>query len=75
MDELKLIEFETSDGLNLPGLLNEVAGSKKAVIYLHGNGSSSVFYDEKGNRDLPEELNKKGISLLKRRRLFVPKST
>ena len=65
MNEPKLVDFETSDGLNLPGLLYETKGSKKVVIYLHGNGSSSVFYDEKESRDLPKALNKKGISILK----------
>lgn len=65
MQTPKFVDFETSDGLNLPGLLYETKDSKKAVIYLHGNGSSSVFYGEKEYRDLPETLNKKGISLLK----------
>lgn len=65
MQTPKFVDFETSDGLNLPGLLYEAEGSKKAVIYLHGNGSSSVFYGEKEYRDLPEALNKKGISLFK----------
>jgi len=65
MNEPKLVEFKTEDGLNLPGLLYAVEGSKKAMIHLHGNGSSSVFYDEGENRDLPNELNRKGISLLK----------
>ncbi len=65
MDEPKLVEFKTKDGLNLPGLLYEAKKSKKIVVYLHGNGSSSVFYDEAENRDLPESLNKKGFSLLK----------
>jgi pimeloyl-ACP methyl ester carboxylesterase len=65
MNEPKLMEFKTEDGLNLPGLLYAVEGSKKAIIHLHGNGSSSVFYDEIENRDLPNELNKKGVSLLK----------
>lgn len=65
MNEPKFVEFRTSDGLNLPGLLYEATGSKKVVIYLHGNGSSSIFYDEGENRDLPNELNKRGFSLLK----------
>lgn len=63
--DTKFVDFETSDGLTLPGLLYEAKGSKKAVIYLHGNGSSSIFYDEKEYRDLPKALNKKGISILK----------
>lgn len=61
----KFIDFETSDGLTLPGLLYEALESKKVVVYLHGNGSSSVFYDEKYAQDLPNALNNKGISLLK----------
>ena len=61
----RFVDFETLDGLTLPGLLYQAKGSKKVVIYLHGNGSSSIFYDEKEYRDLPEALNKVGISLLK----------
>ena len=61
----KLVEFSTKDKLLLPGLLYEAKDSKKAVIYLHGNGSSSVFYDEKEKRVLPNEITKKGISFLK----------
>ena len=61
---MKFIEFDTSDGLTLPGLLYEAKDSRKVAIFLHGNGSSSVFYDENENKDLPNELNKKGISLL-----------
>jgi len=65
MQTPKYIDFETSDGLTLPGLLWESKGSKKAVIYLHGNGSSSIFYGSKKYQDLPKALNKKGISILK----------
>lgn len=61
----KFVDFETSDGLTLPGLLYEAKGSRKVTIYLHGNGSSSVFYNEKEHRVLPEALNEKGISFLK----------
>lgn len=56
MQTPKFVDFETSDGLTLPGLLYEAEGSKKVVIYLHGNGSSSVFYGEKEYRDLPEAV-------------------
>ena len=65
MIEPKFVEFETSDGLTLPGLLYEAKNSKKAVIYLHGNGSTSIFYGEGRNRDLPNELIKRDFSLLK----------
>ncbi|MEK7550466.1 MAG: hypothetical protein AAB535_01665 [Patescibacteria group bacterium] len=64
LSEPRFIEFATEDGLTLPGLLYEVKGSKKVVIYLHGNGSSSIFYDESEHRDMPEQLSQKGISFL-----------
>lgn len=65
MQEPRFVEFTTSDGLTLPGLLYSTKDSKKVVIYLHGNGSTSIFYDESKSRDLPRELNEKGVSLLK----------
>lgn len=65
MNPPKLVEFKTKDGLNLPGLLYETGKPDKIVIYLHGNGSTSIFYDEIEHRDLSEFLAKKGISLLK----------
>jgi len=65
MDDPKFVDFQTNDGLTLPGLLYEANRSKKAVIYLHENGSSSIFYGEKEYRDLPKALNVKGFSLLK----------
>ncbi len=40
-----LIHFQTSDKLRLPGLLFEPKKkTHKAAIYLHGNGTSSIFY-------------------------------
>ncbi len=65
MQTPKFVDFKTSDGLTLPGLLYESKGSKKVVIFLHGNGSSSIFYEEKEYRDFPKALNRKGISILK----------
>lgn len=59
----EFVEFETSDGLGLPGLLYHPKDSKSVVIYLHGNGSSSVFYDEKEKRITAEVLARKKISL------------
>ena len=64
MQEPRFVEFKTGDGLPLPGLLYYPKGSKKVLINLHGNGSSSVFYDEFENRILARALAKKGISLL-----------
>jgi len=60
----KFIEFQTKDGLTLPGLLYQGQKDKAVVIYLHGNGSSSVFYDETENRPLAYALAKKNISTL-----------
>lgn len=64
MQNPKFIEFTTKDGLNLPGLLYEAKKSGKAAVYLHGNGSSSVFYDETKNKILADALNEFGISIL-----------
>lgn len=60
----EFIEFHTKDGLTLPGLLYRGKKDRAAVIYLHGNGSSSVFYDETENRSLTPVLAKKNISTL-----------
>lgn len=60
----EFIEFQTKDGLTLPGLLYRGKKDKTAVVYLHGNGSSSVFYDEEKNRPLALALAKKNISTL-----------
>ena len=60
----EFIEIATPDGLALPGLLYRATRSTTAVIYLHGNGSSSVFYNRHRNRTVASELAKKGISML-----------
>lgn len=45
-----LIHFPTTDHLILPGLLYEPdSRTNKVAIYLHGNGTSSVFYDPSKN--------------------------
>ena len=61
MPKPEFVEFGTKDGLSLPGLLYRARG-KAALIYLHGNGSSSVFYNETENRYLASALAKKNIS-------------
>jgi len=58
----RFVQFSTPDGLSLPGLLFEAKNSKEVAIFLHGNGSSSIFYFD--DYSLAKELNKKGISLL-----------
>lgn len=59
-----LIEINTEDGLTLPGLLFEAPNSTRVAIFLHGNGSQSVFYDQPKLALLAEQLNNQGISLL-----------
>ncbi|MEK9181190.1 MAG: alpha/beta hydrolase [Patescibacteria group bacterium] len=59
----KLVEFITSDRLKLPGMLFEPKKkSRKALIYLHGNGSSSVFYSLNRLREQAEFLAGQGIA-------------
>ncbi len=62
MQKPEFIQFPTSDGLTLPGLLFDGSNNKKAAIFLHGNGSTSIFY--KDEFYLAEELGKKNIDLL-----------
>ncbi len=59
-----LVQIKTEDGLTLPGLLFEAPKSERAMIFLHGNGSTSVFYHEDQRVELADELNKKGVSFL-----------
>lgn len=60
----KLVQFTTEDGLRLPGYLYEVPQSKKAAIYLHGNGSASVFYSKDFLKELAAPLVAQGIASL-----------
>lgn len=61
----ELISFETSDHLNLPGLLYEPESSAhKVVIFLHGNGSSSIFYKTKKMNLFAAELSSAGWAFL-----------
>lgn len=60
---LKLLSFETTDRLTLPGLLYEPERrSRRVAIWLHGNGGSSVFYSTTRMNILGEELTRKGIA-------------
>lgn len=59
-----LVHFLSTDRLQLPGLLYEPTNkSDRAMIYLHGNGSSSIFYSEDTNI-LGRTLTKAGIAFL-----------
>lgn len=59
-----IIQIKTADRFTLPGLLYEIPKSKKAMIFLHGNGSTSVFYHDDQRIELAKALNKKGVSFL-----------
>lgn len=62
-NKLQLVSFETTDKLSLPGLLYEPEKkTDKVAIYLHGNGSSSIFYGAKEMNVFGKELTKVGIS-------------
>ncbi len=62
-NNLRLVQFETSDHLFLPGLLYEPEKkTDKVAIYLHGNGSSSIFYGANEMNTFGEIFNEKGIS-------------
>lgn len=59
-----LVEFTTSDNFLLPGLLfTPKKPTSKVAIFLHGNGSSSVFYLVKRAHALAESLCSRGIAL------------
>ena len=61
--KISLESFTTEDGLKLPAILFEPERrSDKAALFLHGNGSSSVFYDADETNELGREVTNKGIS-------------
>lgn len=60
---LQLVSFLATDTLKLPGLLYEPEKkTHKAAIYLHGNGSSSIFYSTDRMNTIAKQLNAKGIT-------------
>lgn len=61
--KISLHSFLTPDRLRLPGLLFEPERkTDKVAIFLHGNGSSSIFYDTDEANMLGKNLTGKGIS-------------
>jgi len=65
MYHTELIEFPTSDNLSLPGVLfTPQKKTKKVCIFLHGNGSASVFYSQKRTKVLARRLVEQGIAFL-----------
>lgn len=57
------LAFLTSDGLTLPGLLYHAHKKRACAIYLHGNGSSSIFYHPEENRIMAAVLARKNIAI------------
>lgn len=58
----KLVHFPSTDGLNLAGLLFEpVRRTDDVVLYLHGNGNSSIFYSARTTL-LGAELARLGVA-------------
>lgn len=59
----ELTIFTSTDGLRLPGLLYKPdAPNDSVALYLHGNGSSSIFYSARTMNAIAEKLNKQGIA-------------
>ncbi len=58
----EFVQFITPDKLTLPGLLFQPPRAHAVMIHLHGNGSSSVFYEQ--NYDFAQTLYKNGVALL-----------
>ncbi len=59
----KLVKFLSEDKIFLPGLLfTPEKKTDQVALYLHGNGSSSVFYSTDRTNNLASALNKKGIA-------------
>lgn len=63
--DAKPIELQATDGFLLPGLLFEPKHkTKRAVIVLHGNGSSSVFYPIAKTATYAQYFTAKGVAYL-----------
>lgn len=61
----EILIVESTDKLELPAVLYTPTGkTKKAAIYLHGNGDSGVFYQSKTINALGSELVRRGIAFL-----------
>ncbi len=67
----KVIQFKTKDELILPGILFEPEAKtfsgknvrpRKVALFLHGNGSSDIFYKQDLHDPIAEELAKAGIA-------------
>lgn len=63
MSPLQFVNFESTDHLQLPGLLYEPdTKTNRVMLYLHGNGSGGAFYSPQKMNTLGKALNEKGIA-------------
>src|ERR1700712_3176830 len=61
--KLELVNFQSTDKLELPGLLYQPdIDSTEVVLWLHGNGDSGVFYNQRTMNALGKSLTDRGIS-------------
>ena len=61
----EFVTIESTDGLQLPGVFFEPARTTNtAVIYLHGNGSSSVFYSMDRTTEIAKTFGGVGCAYL-----------
>lgn len=61
MIKFELVSIETSDHLTLPALWHH-SNKQRAVVFLHGCGSSSVFYKDLKMNIMAEEFSQVGYS-------------
>ncbi|OGF41746.1 hypothetical protein A2477_01005 [Candidatus Falkowbacteria bacterium RIFOXYC2_FULL_47_12] len=64
MLEPTFVQIKTPDHFTLPGLLYEPKKKRAVAIYLHGNGSSSVFYHDDQLTEWVPAFAKLGVALL-----------
>ena len=64
IEHATFVQIKTPDHFTLPGLLYEPKKKKAAAIYLHGNGSSSVFYHDDQLTEWVPVFAKLGVALL-----------
>jgi pimeloyl-ACP methyl ester carboxylesterase len=60
---LRLLNFRSTDGLALPGLLYEPPRrTREVALFLHGNGDASVFYSGRRTNAFAEEMTRRRIA-------------
>lgn len=61
--DLSLVSFLSTDGIHLPGLLYKPKKkTKKVAVWIHGNGSSSIFYSTERMNTFGEIFAHQGVA-------------